>query len=60
KHAVIEAAILATRLHLTGTGSVLEKLDELRVMVDKTGGPREQAAFELLHKFVLSKGQGEP
>ncbi len=60
KHAVIEAAILATRLHLTGSGPVLEKLDELQVMVDKTGGPRELAAFEMLRQFVQSKGQGEP
>lgn len=59
KHAVIEAAILATRLHLTGSKPVLEKLAELQVMVDKTGGPSEQAAFEMLRQFVESKDQGE-
>lgn len=54
KHAVIEAAVLATRLHLTGAEPVLAKFAELQILIDKTGGPQEQAAFELLRKFVQS------
>jgi hypothetical protein len=48
RHAVIEATILATRLHLLGRGRVLEEISRLRPLVDKTGGPAEHEAFELL------------
>jgi hypothetical protein len=45
QHAVIEATILATRLHLTGREPVLAEIERLRPLVDKTGGPDERAAF---------------
>lgn len=53
KHAVIEAAILATRLHLTGTSLVLEEYDRLAVMVQKTGGPAEHQAMQELADHVM-------
>ncbi len=52
RHAVIEAAILATRLHLTGPAIVLAEYDRLQVMVDKTGGPDEHQAMHELRMFV--------
>lgn len=53
KHAVIEAAILATRLHLTGTSLVLEEYERLAVMVQKTGGPAEHQAMQELADHVM-------
>ena len=52
KHAVVEAAILATRLHLIGREKILKQFEPLRVIVDKTAGPQESAAFELLESYV--------
>ena len=48
RHAVIEATILTTRLHLLGKGRVLEEISRLRPLVDKTAGPAEREAFEFL------------
>jgi hypothetical protein len=47
-HAVVEAAILVTRVHLLGRDETRRRIEDLRVLVDKTGGPREQEAFALL------------
>jgi hypothetical protein len=52
RHAVIEAAILATRVHLTGSESVLAEFEKLQVMVDKTGGPDEHLAMSELKEYV--------
>jgi hypothetical protein len=49
KHAVVEAAILATRLHLLPLKEVAAEFEKLRVIVGKTGGPAEHEAMELLH-----------
>jgi hypothetical protein len=52
KHAVVEAAILATRLHLLPPADVLADYRKLRVLVEKTGGPAEHEAFEFLQAHV--------
>jgi len=52
KHAVVEAAILATRTDWLPLGEILDEFRKLAVPVDKTGGPRERAAFTLLHRHV--------
>jgi hypothetical protein len=51
-HAVLEAAILATRLHLTGASQVLAELDRLQVMVDKTGSEAEHQAMGEVRAYV--------
>jgi hypothetical protein len=48
KHAVVEAAILTTRLHILDRGEIDEQMERLRVLVEKTAGPREREAFQLL------------
>jgi hypothetical protein len=48
KHAVVEAAILATRLHILPLAEVAAEFKKLRVIVGKTGGPAEHAAMDLL------------
>ena len=51
-HAVVEAAILTTRLHLLDPAEVAGRMADLRVLVEKTGGPREHEAFGLLEGRV--------
>lgn len=56
KHAVVEAAILATRLHLLPRQQVQEEFARLRVLVDKTGGKQEQRAFRFLEAYLQTAG----
>jgi hypothetical protein len=52
RHAVLEAAILATRIEFLPLEEMLADFRKLAVLVDKTGGPKERAAFTLLHRHV--------
>lgn len=52
RHAVLEATILATRLHLLPREEVLSKLSEWQVLVDKTAGVEEQTAWRLVYDYV--------
>jgi hypothetical protein len=54
RHAVLEAAIYATRLHLLPRAFVDEELARLQVIVDKTAGPDELEAMALVTDFVRS------
>src|SRR6476646_6985433 len=58
KHAVVEAAILATRLHLLPRDEVAAEFKKLRVVVGKTGGPDEFAAMDLLERRLREAGAG--
>lgn len=55
KHAVLEAAILATRVHILQSEDIQTQFDALRSPVEKTAGPNEQAAFALLDDFVTAE-----
>ena len=52
RHAVVEAAILATRTAFLPRAEILAELDRLGTIVSKTGGPVEDAAFQILHEHV--------
>jgi|tagenome__1003787_1003787.scaffolds.fasta_scaffold20497476_2 hypothetical protein len=52
KHAVIEAAILATRVELLEPKRILAEFERLAAPVEKTGGHSEQRAFEFLKRYV--------
>jgi hypothetical protein len=52
KHAVVEAAILATRTALLPAEEVAAEYRKLAVLVEKTGGPPEHEAFALLREYV--------
>jgi hypothetical protein len=54
RHAVLEAAIYATRLHLLPRTFVESELARLQVIVDKTAGPEELEAMALLAEYVRS------
>src|SRR2546421_607798 len=52
KHAVLEAAIYATRLHLLPRGFIDSEMARLQVIVDKTAGPQELEAMALLTEHI--------
>ncbi len=52
KHAVLEAAILATRVHLLKKDYIMQEYDRLQVPLEKTAGAAELEAFALLRDFV--------
>ena len=51
-HAVVEAAILVTRLHLLDLREIRGRFADLEPLVEKTGGDREREAFALLAACV--------
>ena len=55
RHAVLEAAILATRTHLIPADQIRDEFARLQVIVEKTAGPREHEAMALLTGYVQSK-----
>lgn len=55
KHAVLEATILATRLHLIPREEIATRFADLRIIVGKTAGPREFEAMDLVEEFVRSE-----
>ena len=52
KHAVIEAAILATRIDFLPAQEIDEAMIRLQTIVDKTAGPKEIEAMKLLVNFI--------
>lgn len=55
--AVIEAAILATRLDFHNRGEVTEKLSNYGEIVEKTGGEKEKKAFRMVWDYVHERGR---
>jgi hypothetical protein len=55
RHAVLEAAILATRTHLIPAEDIREEYARLQVIVDKTAGSREREAMAFLTEYVQSQ-----
>jgi hypothetical protein len=60
RHAVIEAAILATRTAFLPRAEILAEFEKLAILVAKTGGPAEETAFRLLHGHVLNAPDSGP
>lgn len=52
KHAVLEAAILASRMHLLPRADIEAAYEEFRTIVEKTAGESERRAFELLSTYI--------
>jgi hypothetical protein len=62
KHAVLEAAILATRIGLLPADEITAQFEKLRVLVEKTGGAQEHEAFQFLESHLrrtLASGSAE-
>jgi uncharacterized protein len=51
-HAVLEASILASRARMLPAAEIRAELERLQVLVDKTAGPREREAMELVRRHV--------
>jgi hypothetical protein len=60
KHAVIEAAVLATRTDFLPIAEILDDFRKLAAPVEKTGGDQERAAFRLLldHVEKMARDRG--
>jgi hypothetical protein len=52
KHAVVEAAILATRTSFLPLADIEAEFRKLATIIDKTGGDQEHQAFELLRAHL--------
>ncbi len=59
KHAIVEAAILVSRLHMAEASWVRQEFDRLGTAVEKTAGPNERMAFELLKSHTEHFWSGE-
>jgi hypothetical protein len=57
RHAVLEAAIYATRLHILPRAFIMSELARLQVIVDKTAGPDELEAMALLSDYIRAAPQ---
>src|SRR5262249_56078488 len=56
KHAVVEAAILATRTAFLPLSQIQEEFRRLAPLVEKTGGDAEREALALLSRHVEAQG----
>jgi hypothetical protein len=55
RHAVLEASIIASRARLLPAAEIQAELERLQVLVDKTAGPREREAMELVRQHVSAE-----
>jgi len=58
--AVIEAAILATRIDWLPEDEVQRQLSDLQSLVAKTGGPREKEAWAFVTQWIQSRTPQQP
>ena len=59
RHAVLEAAIYATRLHLLSREHIESEMARLQVIVDKTAGAAEREAMALLADYMSQTWSGD-
>jgi uncharacterized protein len=52
RHAVLEASIIASRTRWLPAAEIRTELERLQVVVDKTAGPREREAMDLVRRHV--------
>jgi hypothetical protein len=55
RHAVLEATILATRLHLIPHDEIRRQIEALAILVDKTAGEREREGWSLVSEYVKER-----
>jgi len=55
KHAVLEAAIIATRIGLLEPDFIRREFERLAVLVEKTGSHHEHRAFDFLRNHVVGE-----
>lgn len=52
RHSILELAILSSRLHMLDRQVIDEELNRHKIIIEKTAGPREMAAWELLNRHL--------
>lgn len=57
--AVIEAAVLVSRIHMLPREKIESEIDYLAIAVEKTAGPREQLAWDWLIQRIASHYDGQ-
>jgi uncharacterized protein len=60
KHAVVEAAILATRTDFIPLAQIEAEYDKWAVIIDKTGGSQEHEAFAFLRNHIEQIKKHQP
>lgn len=60
KHAVIEAAVAASRIPWLGAAEVARQIEALAPLVEKTAGPEEREAYAFLLDHVRRAPAGSP
>jgi len=60
RHAVLEAAILATRVHLLPRNEMTTLMSILKPAVEKTGGAAETMAFAMLQNYIDQASEQKP
>jgi len=58
KHAVVEGAILATRVEILPREEIESEMARLESLVKKTAGPQERRAFTFLQEYLREKWDG--
>lgn len=54
-YAVVEASILATRVHMLPRQQIEDELNKLSPLIEKTGGLREQEAFAFIKNYITQQ-----
>jgi len=52
KHSILELAIVFSRAHMLERTTIAEELNRHKIIIEKTAGPREMAAWELLRRHL--------
>ena len=52
KHSILELAIIASRAQMLERAVIDDELNRHGIIIEKTAGPREMAAWELLKKHL--------
>jgi hypothetical protein len=55
KHAVLEAAILATRIGIVANQEIRHEIERLAIAVQKTAGKQERNAFQFLQSYIENR-----
>jgi uncharacterized protein len=55
KHAVLEAAILATRIGIVPADEIRREMMRLEIPVEKTAGQQERRAFNFLRDYIAAR-----
>lgn len=58
RHAVLEAAILATRLHILSLDEIRADMERLAVVVEKTAGIAQREAWAFIAGYIRERSEG--